>query len=203
LTQNKLNTAIAALSLAVFSMTVSATEGDSKWYVGIGGTTGSGTLTATAAVANFTASASADYDTSSIPVKLGIVLENDNRFELSYQSIKATDSSLGTETISGVNVDYKLFIEEPKIKSFAPYVVGGLGLYEWENTAQYFVGDDNLHGLSWNIGAGGVYGIDNNIELEATAQYKKINWQDIRVGAINIVSDNSGTELYLGINYKL
>mgnify|MGYP000249861646 FL=1 len=201
--KNKLNTAIAALFVATTSMTVSATEGDSKWYVGVGGTTGAGTYSATAAIANFSASASVDYDSSSVPIKIGLIMDNSNRLELSYQSIKESDSSLEAETVSGVNLDYKLLIEEPKVGSFTPYGVVGLGLYEWENTAQYFVGDENLEGIQWGAGVGGVYGVDNSLELETSLQYKKINWQDVKVGAVTITSDNSGYEFYLGLNYKL
>ena len=197
----QLNTALAVLFLATAS--IAADEKDSKYYVGIGGTTGTGTFAATAAVSNFTATAHVDYDSSSVPVKLGMYLENGNRLELSYQSSDLSDADLQTETVSGINIDYKMFLEEPKIGSFVPYGVAGIGMYEWENTAQFFADNENLKGIQWGVGAGGVYKIDNSLELEATAQYKELTWQDVRVGSVNITSDNSGTELYLGLNYKL
>ena len=202
--KKKLNTGIAALFLATASMAATAVENNSDYYVGIGGTTGTGTYTATAAISSFSAKAAVNYDTDSMPVKLGMFLDSGDRVELSYQSMDATATGLlGVATISGVNLDYKLFLEDPKVGSFSPYGVAGIGLYEWENTAQYFTSGDNLKGVQWGVGAGGVYGIDDSLELEVTAQYKKITWQDIKVGSATISSDNSGTELYLGLNYKL
>jgi len=197
----QLNTALAALFLATAS--IAGDEKDSKYYVGVGGTTGTGTAEAALAVSGFSLTASQDYDSSSVPVKLGMYLENGNRLELSYQSNDYSASGLTTETVTGINIDYKLFLEEPKIGKFVPYGVAGIGMNEWEDTAQYFVGNDNLEGFQWGFGAGGVYGIDDSLELEATAQYKKTTWQDILVGSTTISYETSGTELYLGLNYKL
>ena len=197
----QLSTALAALFLATAS--IAADEKDSKYYVGVGGTTGTGTAEASAAVSGFTATASIDYDTSSVPVKLGMYLENGNRVELSYQSSDYSASGLTSQTVSGINVDYKLFLEEPRIGKFAPYGVAGIGMYEWEDTAKHFTSNENLKGIQWGFGAGGVYGIDKNVELEATAQYKQTTWQDILVSSTTISYETSGTELYLGINYKL
>jgi len=195
----KLKIVFTTLFMLTASMAVNAIE----TYVGIGGTTGSGTYGATAAISNFTVSASTSYDSSSVPVKIGRILANNNRLEVSYQSISASSGGLSTETISGGNIDYKLFTKDTSLGKFTPYGLIGMGLYEWENTAQYFVGNDNLFGVSWNVGVGGVYGMNENIEIEVTAQYKQIFWQDIKVGSVTITSDNSGTELYLGLNYKL
>jgi len=201
--KKQVNTAIAALFLATASMTATATEKESDYYIGVGGTTGSGTYSAGAVVGSFALNASVDYDTDSVPVKLGFYLDSGDRVEVQYQSMDASSPNLGQATISGFNVDYKLFFEEPKVGEFVPYGVAGIGLYEWENTAQYFTGGDNLEGVQWGVGAGGVYGIDETLELEVSAQYKKITWQDIMVGSTTISSDNSGSELYLGLNYKL
>jgi len=180
-----------------------AESGDSRVYLGLGGTTGSGEYSATASISGFSATASVDYDSSSIPVKIGYVMEDNDRLELSYESITADAGGLTTETVSGGNLDWKFMLgQKPQLGEITPYGVLGIGLYEWENTAQYFTDNENLKGVSWNVGAGGLYGLADNLELEGLLQYKQINWQDIKVSGVTVSSDSSQVELYAGLNYK-
>ena len=67
---------VAGLLLAGTSAVAKDTA---KYYIGIGVSNGSGIFTATDDYGN---SITNDYDSSSIPIKIGYMLENNNRFEL-------------------------------------------------------------------------------------------------------------------------
>lgn len=193
----------SALSMLMITSSALAEGDDSRVYLGVGGTTGSGEYSATASISGFSATASVDYDSSSIPIKIGFIMEDNDRLELSYESIKAKASDLTTETVSGGNLDWKFMGgQKTSVGELTPYGVVGIGLYEWENTAQYFTDNENLKGVSWNVGAGGLYGLADDLELEALLQYKQINWQDVKVSGVTVESDSSHVELYAGLNYK-
>jgi hypothetical protein len=54
---------------------------NSGFYIGLGVSTGSGTLTMTGDSA-----ITSDYDSSSTPIKFGMFMKNDNRFEISLET---------------------------------------------------------------------------------------------------------------------
>jgi hypothetical protein len=57
-----------------------------------------------------------------------------------------------------------------------------------------------MKGNQWGAGVGGVYGIDNDLELEISAQRIEIDY-DLHTDGGNY--SNTSNELYLGVNYKL
>ena len=182
----KLNIAIAAFFLATAS--IAATEDDSKYYVGIGGTTDSG--------GKYTreGSPSADSKTKSKIAKLGMFLDNGDRVELSYKSGDNTFTGTKYDT-KNIGLNYKMFFEKPKVGSFTLYGVIGIGRNE------FTTGDSgDLKGNQWGAGVGGVYGIDNDLELEISAQRIEIDY-DLHIDGGNY--SNTSNELYLGVNYKL
>lgn len=191
---NKLNIVIAGLFLTTASMAV--TEQDSKYYIGVGMTTDSG---GSLVVTEPGASASYDSKTKSKKAKLGMFLENGDRLELSYQSGNNTLTQTADDKydIKGIDISYKLFFEETKVGSFTPYGVVGIGKHEL-NT----VTDGLLKGNQWAAGAGGVYGIDKDLEVEISAKYTKVDYGKDSSSATKEY-ENSGKELYLGVNYKL
>ena len=192
------NKSLAIASLLLTTTSLFAFDAN-KLYVGIGATSGSGTLTATA---NNGGLATSDYDSSSVPLKIGYRLENDNRFEFSLESTehKFTNS---TDTVSGWNMDWDFTYPKYKLGDIiTPYWTIGFGSYTYEDTAKYFTSNEDLKGFAFNYGLGGLYDINNNIEVEASFKGKVINWQDVEYGSTTISSDSTGTAFYLGINYK-
>ena len=182
----KLNIAIAALFLATAS--IAATEDDSKYYVGIGGTTDSG------GKMNQEGSPSEDSKTKSKIAKLGMFLDNGDRVELSYKSGDNTFDGTKYDT-KNIGLNYKMFFEKPKVESFTLYGVIGIGRNEFTTGEP-----TDLKGNQWGAGVGGVYGIDNDLELEISAQRIEIDY-DLHTGGENY--SNTSNELYLGVNYKL
>ena len=186
----KLNVAIATLFLATAS--IAATEEDSKYYVGIGGTTDSGGKFGYESPGD---SYTVDSKTKSKIAKLGMLLDNGDRVELSYKSGDNTFTRIKYDT-KNIGLNYKMFFEKPKVGSFTPYGVVGIGKHE------FLIQPDSktLKGKQWGAGVGGVYGIDNDLELEISAQRIEINY-DIWIEGRDYSSTSN--ELYLGVNYKL
>jgi hypothetical protein len=186
---NKLNIAIAGLFLTTASMAV--TEQDSKYYIGAGITTDSG---GSLVVTMPNASVSSDTKTKSIKAKLGMFLESGDRLELSYQSGNNTIGNIEYD-LKGIDISYKLFFEETKVGSFTPYGVVGIGKHEFDTKKVTL----KLKGNQWAAGVGGVYGVDKDLEVEISAKYTKVVYDK----GLPRDYENSGKELYLGVNYKL
>jgi len=185
----KLNIAIATLFLATAS--IAATEEDSKYYVGIGGTTDSG---GKFGYESSGGSVTVDSKTKSKIAKLGMLLDNGDRVELSYKSGDNTFTGTKYDT-KNIGLNYKMFFEKPKVGSFTLYGVIGIGRNE------FTTGDSgDMKGNQWGAGVGGVYGIDNDLELEISAQRIEIDY-DLHTDGGNY--SNTSNELYLGVNYKL
>jgi opacity protein-like surface antigen len=160
-----------------------------KLYVGVGTVS----ISETTDISTAGASASFSEDVKSTPIKIGYIYGSDNRFEF-------TLDNRDNET-SGWNMDWQ-FVYPSTTSKLAPYWTIGFGSYTADNTAQFLVGNDDLKAFSINLGVGGLYEINNNLELEAALKYKSMKWQDIIVGANTIETTSSGAGLYLGLNYK-
>jgi hypothetical protein len=169
----------------------------SKSYVGIGMASGSGKYTL--------GESKTSYNSSSISVKFGMILQNDNRFELSYETEKHKFENQD-DKVSGFNFDWNFAYPKDKIADvITPYWTLGLGYYTYEDTANKFEGNKDLTGAAFNYGIGGLYDINKNIELEASYKFKGIVWQDYTTKGTDITtkSNSAGSLFYLGLNYKL
>jgi len=187
---------VAGLLLAGTNAVAKDTD---KFYIGIGVSNGSGTFTATDDYGN---SITNDYDSSSIPIKIGYMLENNNRFELSIESMDHKFDN-GTDTVFGWNMDWNFTYPNNKIGDIiTPYWTIGFGSYTYEDTAQYFDDNEDLKGFAFNYGIGGLYDINTNLEIEASFKGKAIEWQDVDIGGTVVSSDSTGIAFYLGLNYK-
>jgi len=160
-----------------------------KLYVGIGLSSGSGTLTMTDGLTEITG----DYDSSSTPIKIGYLLNNDNRFEFSLEKMDNKYSGI-TDTASGWNIDWDFVY--PK-ELFSPFLTIGFGSYRYN-----LIDSEDLKGFAINYGVGGLYNINHNLEFEASFKGKTIKWQDVRIGTTTVTSDSVGTAFYIGLNYK-
>jgi opacity protein-like surface antigen len=172
-----------------------------KLFIGIGTSVGTGE--GTVEVSGIGVSVDADYD--SIPLTLGYITSSEDRFKISYQKINAEHKALG-ETLkdkySGFDFDYDWTIQSWKTNKVLPYVGVGIGFYKMENTADMFVDNEDLKGISYNLNAGILYQSVDKFEVELGYKFKHIKWQDIKYSYYTIgVEDDIGS-LYLGLNYK-
>ena len=186
-------------SLIVASLLVAGTNAlafdSNKLYLGVGTSNGSGTYTAEGV-----RTVTADYDSSSIPIKIGYIFRNDDRIEISYESMEHNyNNGGGTNTISGWNIDWDLVFSNYKLGGIiAPYMTIGFGSYKVED----FTDTEELNGYAMNYGIGGLYKLNQHIEFEVSYRGKIIKWEDIEFTNSTVTSDSTGTAIYLGINYK-
>jgi len=149
-----------------------------NFYVGMGMVSGSGEFSA-----DF---GSADYDSSSLPLKIGYMTKSDNRVEFSLDSSEHEFRGY-TGDVSGWNLDWNFTYPEHKLGDVVtPYWTIGFGSYDFE---------DEVKGNSINYGIGALYDINKNIEVEASYKFKTISWDEDN-------ADSKETAMYLGLNYK-
>jgi hypothetical protein len=210
--------ALMLVGLLVGSISAMANDNSSEYYLGMGMASGSGTYTESVSKnidGTYTESVSKNsYDSLSMPIKFGMMLDNDNRFEFSYETEKYKFTGADNKA-SGLNFDWNFAYPKYKIAdAVTPYWTLGLGLYTYENIAnQGVVGSkDDLSGTAFNYGIGGLYDINKNIELEASYKFKAITWRErkitfytngIETSSTTTTSDSTGSLFYLGLNYKL
>lgn len=177
-----------------------------KYYVGAGFSTGSGSQT------RFYSSGSefeTEYDSSATALKIGMKLKNGNRVELSFNNISADktegntffqniDSSDTSSEYGGYDFDYLLLFS--KSEPLRPYLTVGFGLYDNNEITGYnsTTGEaDTASGFALNFGAGILFSITTNIELEASYKIKTISW--------NLENPDTSEQinaLYLGANLR-
>jgi hypothetical protein len=184
------------VSLLICSINAMSNDNSSKYYSGMGITLGSGIL-------EVNINKNESYNSSSIPIKFGMMLRNNNRFELSYESKEYKFTEVD-DKVSGWNLDWNFVYPRYKIAdAVTPYWTLGFGLYTYEDN------EDDLKGVAFNYGMGGLYNINKNIELEASYKFKVIVWEKYTYKYENsddieiISSDSTGSLFYLGLNYKL
>jgi len=197
-------------SLIVASLLVAGTnaiaQDINKYYVGIGLNIGSGTQTREYSSGG---EYETEYDASSTNIKFGFLKSNGNRLEISIEKISAdqtggnafnANDTFGDKTSEfiGYNLDYLfVFNSENKLK---PYVDLGLGVYKNDEISGYntSTGDpDTATGIAVNLGAGLIYGITDNIEIESAYKIKSIAWNLDNPDTREIIN-----MMYIGANIK-
>jgi opacity protein-like surface antigen len=188
------------VGLLISSISTMANDNSGKYYYGIGMASGSGTFTESMSEYS--------YDSSSMPIKFGMMLRNNNRFELSYEKEKYKFTKIGLDhKVSGWNLDWNFVYPRYKIAdAVTPYWTLGLGVYTYEDTAKFIVKNEDLKGVAFNYGMGGLYNINKNIELEASYKFKGISWENYTMqgsgSGISIKLASTELLFYLGLNYK-
>jgi len=176
-----------------------------KYYVGAGFSTGSGSQTRSYSSGG---EAETEYDSSATALKIGMKLKNGNRVELSFDNISADrtggntfvhniDSSDTSSEYSGYGFDYLLLFS--KSEPLRPYLTVGFGLYKNNEITGYNTSGeaDTASGFALNFGAGVLFSITTNIELEASYKIKAISW--------NLEDPDTSEQinaLYLGANLR-
>lgn len=190
---------VAGLLLAGSSLLA---DDANKLFVGIGANIGTGEQTAS--IAGISATVDGDYD--SMPITFGYITSDEDRFKISYQKINADYSSDGEtykEEYTGFDFDYDWTIQSWKSTKILPYVGVGVDFYNYEQTAQYLVGDEDLNGVSLNLNAGILYQPIDNIDIELGYKFKHINLQDIRLlSGYTLELEDDISSIYIGLNYK-
>ena len=194
---------VASLLLAGTS---SVAKDTSKYYIGIGINSGSGIQTRSYSSGG---EYETEYDASSTNIKFGFLRSDGNRWEINVDTIAAdktggstfnanTTSNDTSSEYSGYNLDYLImFNGEEKLK---PYIDLGFGIYNNDEITGYNSSTgtaETATGFALNIGAGLVYAVTNNIEIEGTYKMKSISW--------NLENPDTSEKInmmYIGTNIK-
>ncbi|WP_221793211.1 outer membrane beta-barrel protein [Oceanobacter mangrovi] len=145
-------------------------------------------------------SMSYDYDYSETSLSFGYKFNNNQRLQVSYNSIDIDyDAGFDNSTYSGFDFDYYFAFGSSDWK---PFLMAGLGSYVYEDTAEYYVDDEDLSGLSLNLGAGVIWQPIKHVDLELAYKYRSIQWQDqITFGGTTIETDSSHHGLALAAHF--
>jgi len=196
-----------------------------KWFIGIGMTNGSGTTSVTDSgrysyynypytSGVYGSSTDYDYDSDSIPLTLGFITSSNNRAKISVQTINAKTSDGSKNKLEGIDFDFDWTFDSAKDSKITPYIGLGLGSYSVKDSAQYFVDNEDLKGVSVNFNAGILYNVDKNLEFELGYKHKTITWQDVTYNSYCLVNNRTShcsgklegeeqlNSLYIGANYK-
>jgi hypothetical protein len=179
---------------------------DKTLYVGFGIGTGSGEQTRDWSYP-LSGTFTTEYDAKSTSFKFGHIFESKNRFELSYNIIKA-DATKGTfamnttntksSTYKGFDFDWLFTFRNQEV--LQPYLLVGFGLYNNDDIDGYNANTgkaDTARAFSFNYGAGFNYMLGESAELEVAYKGKSLAWNMENPD----ISDKLGV-LYLGVNYK-
>ena len=172
-------------------------EKRTRFYVGVGGGSGSGEQEVTI---NETMATKAEYDTSIRDFKLGAEFKTGNRLELSFTGIDLEGDSGGKDEFSGLDFDWYFAFGEKRVK---PYLMVGLGLYTYEDTAAFFEDNEDLTGVAFNLGGGIFIEVAEPFEVELGYKFKGIGWKKMvdTDGDTLEISESMGN-LYLGARLK-
>ncbi len=194
---------VASLLLAGTSVFAADTN---KFYIGAGVNSGSGTQTRSYSSGG---EYETEYDASSTNIKFGFLLNSGNRMEIGIETITAdksggnnfnanTTSGDTSSEFTGYNLDYLImFNGKEKLKS---YIDLGFGIYKNDEITGYNSSTGSAEtatGIALNLGAGLVFGITDNIEIEGAYKMKSISW--------NLENPDTSEKinmLYIGANIK-
>lgn len=178
----KITKAILSTSLLGFSMCSFA---DSPFYIGLGLSSGS-------AEEEFTASgfgsSTWDADHSQTQFILGFETSHDRRFEVSGNSVKLDGDDGTKEKYTGFDLDWYYTFGSQSIK---PFFGLGLGFYNYEDSAEFTIENEDISGIAVNFSGGVLLPVHENVEIELAYKYKNISWQDLDVGFTTVEASTS------------
>lgn len=142
-----------------------------------------------------------ENDTQGSSLKLGYITSGGNRAELSYTKtdIDFSNAFVQDVRVTGFDIDFLWTFGEGQLK---PYLGIGVGSYTFEDSAQFFTNNEDLKGFAFNLSAGLVYELIDNVELEAALRVKNIESEKYRGGSTTTTVNQTMTNLYLGANVK-
>ena len=171
-----------------------------KFLYGVDYSNGSGEVKETTKTSDKTNS----FDSTSTSLKIAYTLEDANRFVFSYEMMEKefTDKSFkwyGKNKPELVFYNFDWQFTYP-MESFSPYWTIGLATITLKDSASYLADGEDLEGVSFNYGAGLLYNLSSNIELELAYNCKSIGWEN--VGTTNTTETVSKLDqIEIGVNF--
>lgn len=168
------------------------------YYIGFGFSLGSGTNEFENKTTRIISEQ--DFDFSAQDFKFGILLSNDNRFEMTYAMHTFEYDNGGEDEVTSFNFDW--LFTYPR-GDFAPYWGIGLGFYTLEDSGKYFTSGEDLSGAGVHLMFGGLLSVSDDLDIEAGYKTKSIGWDEIVYPNGSTVEFGTiVSAFYMGVNLK-
>ena len=146
---------------------------------------------------------SGDLGASSGSLSLGYRFESNNRIQLSIAKLRLEHESGLENDLSGIDLDWHIVYGDDAIQ---PYWGFGFGLYNMDDSSDYFANDSDLQGRSLQVLAGMKFDMNRRFELDLSYRIKSIIWQNMLVsngnGIDNVQLSHTLSSLNLGMVVK-
>ena len=161
-------------------------------YIGVGSIIGSGEET----IEYNGETSKYSYDGSGGNLKMGVITNNFNRFEISY-NVFNIEGNGWSDTYYGIDFDY-LWVFSTK-SNLNPYLGLGLAYCVSENMTGYNENgeEENAQALGFNLSAGFIYEIGDSFELECAYKITGVEWNYVDIDVSDDISN-----FYIGGNLK-
>lgn len=144
-----------------------------------------------------------DLGASSGSLSLGYRFETNNRVQLSIVKLRLEHETGIENDLSGVDLDWHIAYGDDAIQ---PYWGFGFGVYNMDDSSDYFVNDNDLQGTSFQILAGMKFDLNRRFELDLSYRLKSIVWQEMLVrdenGIDSIQLSHTLSSLNMGMAVK-
>jgi len=177
---------------------------DSFFYLGYGVGVGGGTFSLESTPSGgATTLSETETEVVTGTLKFGYAQENNNRWELSITGVEVTldDTNSTIQNLSGLDIDWYA-VYDLDTTTTQLYWSLGFGSYVWEESNLWVVGDENVKGVSFNLGVGAFFEMGEKMELELAYRIKGIGWQEIISGTTQELYAHGYSQLFVGLNYR-
>ncbi len=145
-----------------------------------------------------------DQDNLFIGLKLGYMFDFNHRIDIAAEK---TNHSEGLVSIP-ISLNYT-YVADYAWQNFHPFVGAGIGLINWEETVLCDANskDIDLDGTMWQVRAGLLYEMNQDVELEVYYRYSQAEFdtENCNIGGNDGTMDLDNVNrngIFAGINYK-
>lgn len=113
---------------------------------------------------------------SAASLSLGYRFESNNRIQISASTMSLEHENGLDNDVSGIDLDWHIVYGEDTVQ---PYWGFGFGVYNMDDSSDYFVNDNDLQGNAFQVLAGMKFDLNKYLELDLSYRIKTIAWQEM------------------------
>ncbi len=134
---------------------------------------------------------------SAASLSLGYRFESNNRVQISTSKMSLEHENGLDSDVSGYDLDWHIVYGENAVQ---PYWGFGFGLYNMDDSSDYFINDNDLQGNSFQVLAGMKIDLNKYLELDLSYRIKTIAWQEMLFFDGNQMASVHMTHTYSSLN---